>query len=417
MHRDHLAHGRCQLRFVRFCRSVGRGGSVGEREGGFGSGGRACEIVAARERGCLDRGAVRDDLVRIDARRDLAPEGFFDATPYVWHARRPADEEHAIDARWAHSDLLERAPGRIERSVDEGRAQCFEGTAVELEARGEELPPFTAHQVVNRHLGGRCRGERDLDLFGASLERRPRGGVGARVVAKLAQERVRHESRDELVDVVAAERRISSRCEHLKDGATYVEQRDVERSAAEVVDGDALFLSDRFPVRERRCGRLAQNAEDIEPRELGGELGGLALEVVEVRRDRDDGLSHRYAERRFRDGFRAPQDERADLGERVRLAARAHEHLVIFPFGELERHHYAGLLDLSALPRAPDETLDRVDRARRVDDAPLLGGVTDEYFPRGVERHDRWNQAPVVDVCQGDGPTVLDRADDCVARP
>ena len=49
---------------------------------------------------------------------------------------------------------------------------------------------------------------------------------------------------DALVEVLAAEVRVAARRLHAEDAARDLEDRDVERAAAEVVDGDAL----RAPV-------------------------------------------------------------------------------------------------------------------------------------------------------------------------
>ena len=76
----------------------------------------------------------------------------------------------------------------------------------------------------------------------------------------VAQDLLRHALGDQKVDVVAAERGVAARREDFVDVARQVEERDVERAAAEVVDRDALALSRRLPVRERRGRRLVQDA-------------------------------------------------------------------------------------------------------------------------------------------------------------
>ena len=69
------------------------------------------------------------------------------------------------------------------------------------------------------------------------------------------------------------------------------QDRDVERAAAEVVDRDLLIAPGLVEaVGERRRGRLVDDAQDLEPGDLAGVLGRLALGVVEVGGDGDDGL-------------------------------------------------------------------------------------------------------------------------------
>ena len=65
-----------------------------------------------------------------------------------------------------------------------------------------------------------------------------------------------------------------------------LEHRHVERAAAEVEDEDRLVVLLVEPVGQRRRGRLVDDAQDLEARDLAGLLGRLALGVVEVRRVR-----------------------------------------------------------------------------------------------------------------------------------
>jgi hypothetical protein len=121
--------------------------------------------------------------------------------------------------------------------------------------------------------------------------------------------------------VVAAEVRVAVGRLHLDDALAHLEDRDVERAAAEVVDGDRLVLLLVEPVGQRRRGRLVDDAHDLEAGDLAGVLGGLALRVVEVGRHGDDRLGHRLAEVVLGGLLQLLQDHRGDLGRRVLLAA------------------------------------------------------------------------------------------------
>ena len=90
----------------------------------------------------------------------------------------------------------------------------------------------------------------------------------------------------EVVDVVAAEVRVAVGRDDLHDVVADLEDRDVERAAAEVVDGDDLVLLLVEAVGERRRGGLVDDALHVEAGDAAGVLGGLALGVVEVRRAR-----------------------------------------------------------------------------------------------------------------------------------
>ena len=100
----------------------------------------------------------------------------------------------------------------------------------------------------------------------------------------------------ELIDVVAAEVRVAVGGDDLDHVVADLEDRDVERAAAEVVDGDDLVLLLVEPVGERGRGRLVDDALDLEAGDAAGVLGGLALGVVEVRGDGDDRLGDLLAQ-------------------------------------------------------------------------------------------------------------------------
>jgi hypothetical protein len=71
---------------------------------------------------------------------------------------------------------------------------------------------------------------------------------------------------------------------HFEDAVADLEHRDVERAAAEVIHGDLLVLLLVEAVSERRRGRLVDDAENFEARDLARVLGRVALRVVEIRR-------------------------------------------------------------------------------------------------------------------------------------
>ena len=102
-----------------------------------------------------------------------------------------------------------------------------------------------------------------------------------------------------LVDVVAAKVGVAVGRLHFHDAVADFEDRDVEGAAAEVKNGDGFVLLLVEPVGKRRRRRLVDDAHYFEAGDLAGIFGRLALRVVEVRRDRDDGRRHFLAQIRF----------------------------------------------------------------------------------------------------------------------
>ena len=104
---------------------------------------------------------------------------------------------------------------------------------------------------------------------------------------------------DRVVPVVAAEVGVAVGGLHLEDAVADFQDRDVEGAAAQVVDGDLLVLLLVEPVGQRGGGRLVDDAQHLEAGDLAGVLGGLALGVVEVGRNGDDGLGDLFPELGF----------------------------------------------------------------------------------------------------------------------
>ena len=171
----------------------------------------------------------------------------------------------------------------------------------------------------DRDLGRVGRREPALGLFGRAphqrlhvASRRHLGGDA----------RAREQPRpDRLVDVVAAEAGVAAGRLHLEDAALHLEDGDVERAAAEVVDGDRALALLIETVGERRRRRLVDEPQHLETGQPPGVLGRLALGVVEVRRHGDDGLLDLAAERGLGAALQLLQDERRDLRGRVRAVA------------------------------------------------------------------------------------------------
>ena len=82
---------------------------------------------------------------------------------------------------------------------------------------------------------------------------------------------------DDLVEVFAAEVGVAVGGLHLEDALAELEDRDVERAAAEVEHRDLAVARLVEAVGERCRGRLVDDAQHVEAGDLAGVLGGLAL--------------------------------------------------------------------------------------------------------------------------------------------
>src|SRR5260370_19808395 len=125
---------------------------------------------------------------------------------------------------------------------------------------------------------------------------------------ELVKERV-----EEIVEGIAAEVRVTVGGKTLENvafrGGDELEDGNVEGAAAEIVDGDFAALLFVQAVGEGRSSWFVDEAENFEAGNFTGVLGGLALGIVEIRGNGDDGAVDRLAEMGFGPVFQFAQDE------------------------------------------------------------------------------------------------------------
>ena len=99
------------------------------------------------------------------------------------------------------------------------------------------------------------------------------------------------------VEVIAAEVGVPVGGQYFEHPGAEVEDGDVEGAAAEVEHRDlGVGLLPVDAVSQRGGGGFVDDSLDVQTGDLAGVHGGLALGVIEVGRDRDDGLGDPLAE-------------------------------------------------------------------------------------------------------------------------
>jgi len=167
---------------------------------------------------------------------------------------------------------------------------------------------------------------------------------------------------ERLVPVVATEVVVPVGRDDFVDAAAEVEDGDVEGPATEVVHEDGLVGVVVEAVGHRGRRRLVDDALDLEAGDFAGVLRGLALPVVEVRRDRDDGLLDVVAEVLLGVVFDLLEDHRRDLLGRVLLALQFDRVVVLAHVALDGLDRLVGILDGLVLRGLAHEALPVVER-------------------------------------------------------
>ncbi len=241
--------------------------------------------------------------------------------------------EPPTSTTWAMSATL--MPASLMTSLERllGALEQVAGHLLELRA-GERLVEVDRavlgqREVLQRDVGAGGAGQLLLGLLGRLLQALHGDLVLGQVDAGGVLELLDQVVDDPLVPVVAAEAVVTGGGAHLDGGEVvlvlaHLEQGDVEGAATEVEDEDELVLLALVEaVGERGGGRLVDDAQHVEAGDLAGLLGGLALGVVEVRRDGDDGVGDRLAQVLLGVALELAEDAGGDLLRRCTSCRRS----------------------------------------------------------------------------------------------
>ena len=188
-----------------------------------------------------------------------------------------------------------------------------------------------------------------------------------------------------------------------------LEDGNVEGAAAEIVDGDGLFLLLVLveTVGEGGGGRLVDDTLDLEAGDLARVLRRLSLRVIEIGGDGDDGFGDRFAEIVFGRLLHLLEDEGRDFLGTVGLA-RGVDSDVRTVVENMIRHELGLVGYLRIL--APHEALDRVHGVLGIGDHLVLRRGADDALSLGGEADDRGSRTAALRICDDDWlPAFHDR--------
>ena len=168
--------------------------------------------------------------------------------------------------------------------------------------------------------GARHAGQLDLRLLGSFLQTLHGDLIAGEVDALGLLELGNKVIDNALIEIIAAEVGVAVRGKDLDDTVADVQNGDIERAAAQIIDHDLLrgFLIDTVGQCSGR--RLVDDTLDLQAGDLACILRGLTLGVVEVSRDGDDRFGHGLAQVSLSIRLQLAQDHCGDLLRGVLLA-------------------------------------------------------------------------------------------------
>ena len=209
-----------------------------------------------------------------------------------------------------------------------------------------------------------------------------------------------------MVEVIAAQRRVTTGGEHFEDALRKLEDRDIEGSATEVVDRVGAVGAMVQPIGDRGGGRLVEQAQDIDACQPSRVLGGLPLRVVEVGGNSDDCTDQIAAERLLRALAQDFQDLGRDFDRALntgRGAQLQHARSIVGALDKVVRH-VLDVLHIRAC--APHEALDRHHGVARIQRLVLVRFIADLGRPVGQVAHDGGKHRASLGVVDDDRNAV-----------
>ena len=197
-------------------------------------------VDIALQDAALDSRADGDDFVRVHAFVRRLAEDFFSDLLGARHTGHTADQDHFVDFGRVQIGVAQAVTARRDRALRQIFRQLLQRGA------GERL--------VQVHRASRAgRDEREVDfravgrrkfafrLFGGFLQPLQGHLVLAEINAVFLLEIVDQPADDGFIEVIAAQMGIAVRRLHFEDAVAEFQDGDIERTAAQVVDGD-LFV-------------------------------------------------------------------------------------------------------------------------------------------------------------------------------
>ena len=298
---------------------------------------------------------------------------------------RTSDEYHFIDVFRLHACVGEGLLQRTHRLVDDVADELLELRA--RQRHGQMLRTGLIRGDERQIDVGRCgRGELDLCFFSGFLQPLQGHLVLRQIDALIFLELFDDPVDEALVDVVAAEVCVTVGRLDFHDALADFEDRNVERTAAEIVDGDGLVVLFVETIGERGRSGLVHQTLDFETGDLARVLSCLSLCVVEICGHSNDRAFHLLAEIVFRSLFQLLQDHRGDLRRRVQLSGHLNARISIRCLCDFVGHHLHLFAHFVELPT--HEPLDGEDGVLGIGDCLALCHLPDEALSALGERHD-----------------------------
>ena len=235
----------------------------------------------------LDRSADGNDLIGVHTLAGHLAEEILDDLLDRGNTGRTAHEDHLVDLLGIETGIAQGHLARLDGLVDQVIAQLFEfGTRKRHnQVLRNAVDRHDVRKVDLRSSRGR---QFDLRLLGSFLQTLHGHRVLAQIHVVLGFECLGHIIDQHMVEIIAAQVRIAVGRFHFEHAVAQLQDRNIERTAAQVEDGDLHILAFLIQTVSQRSGRrLVDDTPHLQARDLTGLLRSLTLRIGEIGRNGD----------------------------------------------------------------------------------------------------------------------------------
>ena len=277
-------------------------------------------LNVALQNTALDGSADSNTFIGVDALERLAVQFLLDSVIDSGDTGGATDHQDLSQVRSLQACISQSLADRGHGAVNQISGQFIELCAGQghIQVLGAVGVSGDERQV---DVGGSGAGQLDLCLFSSFLQALCSHLILAQVDVVFLLEIFSHPVDDALVEVIAAQVGITIGSQNFSNAIAHLDDGNIERTTAQVVNHDLLVGFLINAVSQRSCGRLVDDTLYVQTSNGTGVLGCLTLAVVEVSGNGDDSLGNGLAQVSFGISLQLCQDHSADLFGGVILAA------------------------------------------------------------------------------------------------
>jgi hypothetical protein len=336
-------------------------------------------LVLARQNGGLDGGTEGNGLIRVDGLVELlAVEELGQKLLHLGDTGGTTDQDDLVDLGLGELGVLEHLLDGLHALTEVVHVEVLETGAGD---HGVEIGSLEQGVDLNVGLGG--TGQSSLCALAGSAEAAKSALVVSNVLSELALELLGEVVHEAVIEILTSQVGITSGGLHLEDALLNGKQGHIEGSTSKIEDQHVLLGALLVKaVGDGSSGGLVDNTKNVKAGNHTSVLGSLALGIVEVGRDSDDGVLHLATKVGLGNLLHLDEDHGRNLLRRelllLTLECDVDDRLATGTVGHLERPVLHISLDHRVLELAADEALGIEHSVRSVHGNLVLGSVTDE---------------------------------------